>query len=146
MINISIGEWPKNSGIKSYSQRVFKLEQSQEIVAVSLLLQSNVIAKYYSLNYEASAWVSQMMSWIHYLYFISSYHFPFSLTWLTSTYLHWLGHVDPQLRLPQSPFQVATHVHNVCFFFFSYKHFRKYQFSNSCECDVKTDMSCLIML
>lgn len=62
MINISIGEWPKNSGIKSYSQRVFKLEQSQEIVAVSLLLQSNVIAKYYSLNYEASAWVSQMMS------------------------------------------------------------------------------------
>lgn len=44
MINISIGEWPKNSGIKSYSQRVFKLEQSQKIVAVSLLLQSNVIA------------------------------------------------------------------------------------------------------
>lgn len=44
MINISIGEWPKNSGIKSYSQRVFKLEQSQEVVAVSLLLKSNVIA------------------------------------------------------------------------------------------------------
>lgn len=44
MIYISIGEWPKNSGIKSYSQRVFKLEQSQEVVVVSLLLKSNVIA------------------------------------------------------------------------------------------------------